>query len=212
MRTDNPFLFDYISDCGKTQRLKVKDIAKMNELYLDDICSPKLTCVATKNGMAIIKIDRKALVHLQKFAGLRNADAETSQTGYEDELKIASTNVFQLEPDGYTKIDVKFKLLLNEHIDEKKERSVSVFTEICDPDKITLKTSFAVTFFLRNIKAENGKSFKKRIKLSSTSFRIERGIVNFIPQRDINKILDEHSTLCFGILIECFKPYNNFNA
>ena len=202
--------FNLLFQIMQTETLETPtSITEMNELFLQRLyfCSPVLTSVATKNGMAIIKIGREALFHLQRIAKVNGDDAKNCSRRNKDKLITASTNVFKLKPDPDTQLDVRFKISFC----KDAGNYVSVFVEICDPEQNHFKSPFAATFFLRNMKDENGHSFKKRIKLSSTGSRIERGIVNFLPQNDFNHIRDEHSIISFGILIERLKlhPINN---
>ena len=97
--------FNLLFQIMQTETLETPtSITEMIELFLQRLyfCSPVLTSVATKNGMAIIKIGREALFHLQRIVKVNGDDAKNCSRRNKDKLITASTNVFKLKPETAT--------------------------------------------------------------------------------------------------------------
>ena len=168
-------------------------------------CRPILTNVSKRDCMAIIKIDKTAVSHLRRLAeNERNSDSDHGRDmNVPVNFTMAATDPFVIALDHVTKIKVIFKLFLDGCVHEEREKFVSVFVELSDPEGNHLKTPFLMTLFLKNLKDENGNSFKKCIKLNpSSSSRVERGVRDFVAVKDFDTLLESESIVSFGVLVK----------
>lgn len=168
------------------------------------ISTPILTNVLTKSGMAIIKTDKVAI----KQCRILVREARENKMGESfSHLTCAATEPFSLSVknsrDEFTQYDVIFRVFFDGCNVDVAGKFLSVFVEISNPEGKTLETPFVVTFFLRNLKDENGKSFKKSIKMVPSPERswVKRGIRDFVSVEDFNRLLEKESVFSFGIHI-----------
>ena len=162
-------------------------------------CTPVLTNVCTKKCMAIVKIDKQAWEHLKTLLSTVNHDAETYYPP--DEKLVAETRAFKLLIDHVGELEVTFRLFLNAIDGKEKPERISVSVGVTHPYKEDLKNSFIVTIFLNNLMDKDGKTFKKRMKMSPSGFRVERMIKNFVLMETIDEVINENLMIGFGVHI-----------
>ena len=165
--------------------------------------TPILTNVSTRDRMAIIKIDTEAISQCRK---LIHEVKKIDKKGCVAHLKCATTELFTLaikNDEGHvTEIDVRFKLFLDGCSEVEAGKFVSVFVEISNLESRKNASTFFVTLFLRNLKDEKGSSFKKSIKVTTTSgSRVERGIREFVSIEEFDQLMKNESIVSFGLLI-----------
>ena len=168
------------------------------------ICPPILTNVATRDGMAIVKIDSEAITHLRKLTRSKDNSDGKILPGFlvSSPLNWATTEAFALKLENLPKINASVKIFWDGCSGEEAGKFVSVFVEISDPEGKTLEGQFVVTLFLKNLKDGKGNPFKKSIKLLPSGPRVERGVRDFVPIEQFDKLLEEESIVSFGILVK----------
>ena len=188
----------------KPAKLKICDSNKASERQLT-LCQPILTNVATRDGMAIVKIDREAVSHLRNIGMKNRKSSSEEKTDFNitvPNFTWASTEAFTLKSENLPKINASVKIFWDGCSGKEAGKFVSVFVEISDLEGKTLEGQFVVTLFLKNLKDENGNSFKKSIKLHPSGPRVERGVRDFVPIEQFDKLLEEESIVSFGILVK----------
>ena len=149
--------------------------------------------------MAIIKIDKQAWKQLQVLVSMMNQDPEMN---FCSNLKLAAkTSAFKLLVEQVGEMQVTFRLHFGAMCQGGEMKSLSVAVEVAHPNEEDLKRPFIVTIFLKNLKMQDGKSFKKVMKMTPSGFLVERLLRNFISMEELSDVFDENSMIHFGIHI-----------
>ena len=161
-------------------------------------CPPVLTNTCIRECMAIIKIDKKAFEHLKAFAAFVSEQ--------EPELCVNSKTVakscFNLQCEHVGEIEVTFKLILESMGKTTLGENLSVSVELVDPNKKELPGPFVLSVYLKNVKSEDEKTFKRQMKISPSGYRVERAMKYLISTYSINQFFEKESKLRIGVCIQ----------
>ena len=165
-------------------------------------CTPIFTNTCIRECMAIIKIDKKAFVHIKAFAAVIVSEQKPELCV---DSKTLAKSCFNLQSEHVGAIEVTFKLILEQMGETRVGESLSVSVELVDPNKKELKGPFILSVYLENIKRKDektfGKTLRRQMKITPAGYRVERAMRNLILTETIDQFFEKQSMLRIGVCI-----------